>query len=243
MKARTVATAVATLLLSLTGVGNAVALPAARHGVPQVNGAQLRSALLPPSGFGDGFVMNSTLDTGRRLLHQRTVDFPHRMSCADFETSVIVSGWGNTAGADSEVDNQNWTSQYPTTVAFVDQEVFQFGNDDAAVSFLKQAQAKYRSCTSFTTPNPGDTIPGGGTLTFNLDSIGWTSVSGARAFYAIQNYAPTEFPGAYTLYVDVLWAVSGPDVYRFWEISGINDVPSPTMTQLLHRVQGLYRGR
>jgi hypothetical protein len=242
MKARTVATAVATLLLSLTGIGNAVATPAGGHGVAQVNGAQLRAAMLLPSAFGDGFTMRSTLDTGHRLLHQRATRFPHSMSCENFELGVFDSGFGNTAGADSQIDNQNWPSQYPTTVMYADQEVFQFGNDNAAVSLIKQAQAKYQSCRSFTSPNPGDTVPGGGTLTYELNSTGWTSVAGVRAFYAILTYAATESP-ALTFYVDVMWAVSGADAYQLYEISGINDVPYSTMTQMVHRVQGLYRGR
>lgn len=244
MRAKVLATVTTVALLSLYSAGQAVAVPAHGHphpkAAPQVNGAQLEHALLPVSAFGDGYSIGTTLDSGRKLVHQKPAVFVSKKSCSDFEMTTTVSGWGNTAGATDEFSNANAVAQYPTAVFFGWQTVVQFASDGPATSFFKAAQAKYRSCTEFTTPNPGDTVPGGGNLNVSLDTVNWTSVAGARAFATSELVALSESPGQQSLYLDVLFALSGTNVYEFWEVSGINDVPYPPMTQLIHRVQALY---
>lgn len=244
MGARVLAIAAAVALLSICATSQAFAWPVRGHPrpkpPPQVNGAQLENALLPASAFGDGYSIGTTLDSGHKLLHQKPTVYVSRKSCSDFEMTTTVSGFGNTAGATDEFSNANALSQYPTAVFFGWQTVVQFASDDPATSFFKAAQAKYRSCTEFTTPNPSDTVPGGGNLNISLDTVSWTSVAGARAFATSELVALSESPGQQNLYLDVLFALSGTNVYEFWEVSGINDVPYPPMTQLIHRVQALY---
>ncbi|HLK01507.1 MAG TPA: hypothetical protein VKU39_16600 [Streptosporangiaceae bacterium] len=244
MRATVLAIVAAVALLSLSATSQALAGPVRGHPrpkpPPQVNGAQLKNALLPASAFGDGYSIGATLDSGRKLVRQKATVFVPRMSCSDFEMTTTVSGFGNTAGATEEFSNANALSQYPTAVFFGWQTVVQFASDGPATWFFKAAQAKYRSCTEFTTPNPGDTVPGGGNLNISLDTVNWTSVAGARAFATSESVALSESPGMRKLYLDVLFALSGTNVYEFWEVSGINDVPYPPMTQLVHRVQALY---
>jgi hypothetical protein len=59
------------------------------------------------------------------------------------------------------------------------------------------------------------------------------------AFQVVQDAAFSEESGV-TVYMNVLYAVSGNDVYHFWDLSATNDEAWPNlMSQLIHNVQQL----
>ena len=119
--------------------------------------------------------------------------------------------------------------------------MLQFATTQTAATYFNQADAKYAACREFTELNPGDTRPGGGTYQVNVLVVTKTTVRGDRGFAITQQIAESERPGV-TVYIDVLYVISGANVYSLWDVSSTNDEPSPTvMGSLIHRIQGLYR--
>lgn len=250
-KLRSIAAAAAVAALSLGGLSVAVAGSATAQPLghpkkhkpkppPQVTGSRLRTALLPAAAFGDGFTGGDIVSTGGRLLPTRARYHVPSMSCSDFEDFAILGGFGDTAGALADDFNASPFGSYPNTVLYGIQWVNQFASPQAATTFFNQAAAKYGSCSSFTEPNPGDTSPGGGTLQVTNMSVSKTAVSGNHAFTVTQQSALSEAPG-FSFYNNVLVVVSGTNVYQFWNLSGTNDEPSPTlMAQFIRQTQKLY---
>jgi hypothetical protein len=236
VKSRLLATVVTvTAVLCLATAGQAAARPASS----QVNGVQLQSGLLPASAFGGDDTIQASLNTGHKLKSVHVTTPVSRLTCDDFEQNYIVAGLGNTAGATQDVRNPDWVGQWPFTFIGLEQTVLQFPSSGAAASFFGQAHAKYAACTSYTSPNTGDVVPGGGSFDLNLVSLSSTHVAGHTAFGAVLTSAFSETPGE-TYYVDVQFALAGDDVYEIWQFSGASD-QSPLMGQLIGRVQALYR--
>jgi hypothetical protein len=228
--------------LSAASAGQAVARtyqPA--KAPPQVSGAKLLVALLPASEFGNTFFIKGWRYTARMLPPNRHPVSVKRLSCTSFENSAIISGFGNTAGATDEFANTNPWSAYPETNFYGYQTVLQFASDRAAASFYAQARAKYAACRSYTVPNPGDGVPGGGSYLANLLSVISARVGHDRGFAAVETIALSERPGV-TLFLDVTYATAGTNVYEMWQISGTND-QTTLMTGLISRVQRLYPRR
>ncbi len=247
MKFKTVAVAVATAVLSFGAVG-----PAAAHSLgqmnehayaspPQINGSRLQAGLLPESAFGDAFTFEQSLNSGSKLQTTHASRHVPTMSCEAFEDNEYVSFLGETAGATEEYVNTDWRATWPFAIYLADQDVVQFATDQAATTYFGQAYAKYVACRSFSVPNPGDTAPGGGSYVVGSTSTSTTTVGGHHAFLATELWSPSEASGRF-LHIDVLFVVSGTNVYNLWEVAGTNDEPSPTlMSDLIHRVQSLYR--
>jgi hypothetical protein len=207
---------------------------------PQIAGSRLKSALLPASAFGDGFTGASAVNTGGRLLSSHARHHIPSMSCSDFEDFGYLGGFGDTAGALADDYNASPWGSYPNTVLYGIQWVNQFATPQAAATFFNQAIAKYRACSSFTEPNPGDTSPGGGTLQVTNMSMSKTTVSGNHGFTLTQQSALSEAPG-FSFYDNLLVVVSGTNVYQFWDLSGTNDEPSPAlMAKFIKQAQRLY---
>ena len=95
-----------------------------------------------------------------------------------------------------------------------------------AATYFNPADAKYASCREFSELNPGDTRPGGGTYQVNVLGVTKTTVRGARGFAVTQQIAESENPGV-TVFIDVLYVISGADVYSLWDVSSTNDEPFP----------------
>jgi hypothetical protein len=249
MKFRTVmltVTAAAAAAVSFAGAGSASAqtlghsvqrMPAS---VTQVSGSRLAQGLLPGSAFDSGLTNSGSANTGGRLLSTRIRQTPGSLSCGTFANINYDSGWGNTAGTFVSYQNPNWEGEWPFTQYSLGEVVVQFASDHAASTFYSEAYSKFTGCKSFPVPNPSDATPGGGSYDVSDTSTWKTSVSGHQAFVNTELWAPNN-AGGDTDYVDNLYAVSGTDVYYLWEVSGTNDEPSPKlMTDLIHRVQGLY---
>lgn len=241
-----VATAVA---LSLAMAGSAAAgtaghTPAHRSArPPQVNGTRLATGLLPASAFGDGFTLGASLSTGRKMQPTRATKHVPTMSCAVFEGQVFFGVYGDTAGALALYVNPNAAAQFPEGIFYGYQVVVQFPATRAAATFFAQSRAKFAQCQSFSEPNPGDGAPGGGTFQVGSVSVAKTSVGGNPAFFVTQSIAMSENPGT-SWYRNILFVVSGANVYSLWQTRGVNDEPSPAvMTRLIHRIQKLYPRR
>ncbi len=233
MKSKIVTVVVATAALSFTSVGTATAHPLGVKPAPpaQVNGSQLKTAMLPPSAFGAGFTASITLNTGRKLLSTRAKDHPPSMSCSAFEGSPNISVFGNTAGAVVRYRNPDPRPTYPESIFGGEESVLQFAKAATATTFYNQAWAKYGACLSFTEllmigKHAVDTI-----------SVTKTTISGDRAFLVTQGVTVPRRQW----YVLFLYVVAGTNVYSLSDTSGSNDEPSITlMGDLIHRVQALY---
>lgn len=249
MKFRIIGAVAAAAALSFALAGSAAADqagPATVHRTarsPQVSGSRLQTGLLPPSAFGNGFTTGSSLNTGRKLQSTRATKHVSSISCKAFESTVFFGVFGDTAGALSMFVNPNAVAQFPDTIFYGYQAVDQFATTRAAGTFLAQSRAKFAHCQSFSEPNPGDGVPGGGTFRVGSVSVAKTSVSGYQGFVVTQSIAMSESPGV-SWYRNILFVASGTDVYSLWEVGGVNDEPSPAvMSRLIHRVRALYLHR
>jgi hypothetical protein len=243
MRFKTTAIVVAAAALSCAAAGPAMAQSLAplanHHSAPaQVTGSRLQKGLLPGSSFGTDFTISSRLNTGRKLMGTRAILHVSSMKCSAFEGFDYVSGFGNTAGALDQYDNPSPFAAYPNTVLYGFQDVVQFASTSAATNFYNASHSKYAACHSFTEPNPGDKSPSGGTYQVNTLSLSKITVNGYHAFVGSQTLAESEAPGI-TLYINVLIAVAGTNVYSLWDVSGTNDQPTP-MGKLIHQIQALY---
>jgi hypothetical protein len=241
MKIRIVAVVAAAAALSFAAVSSAAAQPlglASQHksaGSPQVNGLQLQAAMLPPSAFGADFTFTEALNSGAKPQSTRVKDHVPRMTCSAFEGRVYISGFGNTAGADVRYSNPNPAPTFPDTIFLGDEYALQFATAATAATFFNQARAKYAACGYLTAPFDGYTAD-----TDTL-SVAKTTISGDRAFLVSQ-YITVPLYFSRPFYLLFLYVVAGPDVYGLSDASGINDEPSPRlMTELIHRIQALYR--
>jgi hypothetical protein len=246
MKFRAAAVTVATVALSLAAAGSAAAQPlghASQHeyaSPPQLNGLQLRAALLPASAFGSNFTYLSGINSGAKLQTTHASRPVPGQSCEVYENDEYVSFLGDTAGAENQYMNTAWRASWPFAVYAVAQDVVQFATTAQAATYYGQAHAKYAQCLSFSVPNPGDDLPGGGTIVVSDVSVSKTTVAGHQAFAATELWAPSEATGR-TARVNVLFVLAGTNVYNLFESSGTNDQPSAAlMGDLIHRVQALY---
>jgi hypothetical protein len=217
-------------------VATAVPAGAAPPKTAQVSGNLLLYALIPDSAFGSSFTSHGSYSTGRKLLSTHARYNVATMSCSGFEGETRVGSYGDTAGAwDAFYDpNDDW----PAVVNGV-QAVNQFATNAEAMSFYLAARAKYEACTAFTEPNPTDHTPGGGTINVSATAVSKTLVGRNLAFQVIQESAWSEDSGD-QVFMNMLYVVSGDDVYHFWDDSGTNDEPWPAlMAKLIQNVQQL----
>lgn len=249
MKPRIITVVATAAALSLAIAGSAAAETAGHAPVhrtaraPQVTGSRLLTGLLSPSAFGDGFTIGASLSTGRKLQSTHATKHVPSMSCTVFEDRVFFGVFGDTAGALSMFVNPSAASQFPNTIFYGYQAVDQFTTARAAGTFFAQSRAKFAHCQTFTEPNPGDGVPGGGTFQGSSVSVAKTRVNGYQAFRVTQSIAMSETPGT-SWYRNILFVVSGTNVYSLWETGGVNDEPSPAiMSRLIRKIQRLYPPR
>jgi len=238
MKVKIVAVLAAAAALTFAAVSSAAAQPlgsANQHepaAVTQVNGLQLKTALLPISAFGRDEAPDGGLNSGPKLATTTIKLHVASLSCVNFEEDYNISKYGDTAAAWQRYYNSDWISQFPNSVADGIEFVRQFATDAAAATFYGQTRAKYVACQSFTEPVLNIT----GTVTST--SVANTKVSGDKAFVVTQ---PITAPHFYPVYYNWLFVLAGTNVYYFSDVAGTNDEPSTAlMTKLIHRVQALY---
>ncbi len=117
--------AVALAALAASGLLLAPAAQASSRPV-QVNGNQLKSALLPASAFGSGYQAGPSSGSGGTLFNLPAEDRISRMSCGTFEDLAGLGNFGQTAFASGYINNPNaFGGDYPNTVDNFDQSVDQ----------------------------------------------------------------------------------------------------------------------
>ena len=144
-------------------------------------------------------------------------------------------------GANLNFANTDPEADFPFSVLQGYEYVLQFTTASEATAWLKQDKAKFASCHSFTAPNRGDSVPGGGTIQVTNVSVQKATVNRNQAFRATEMVALSEAPNI--IYDEnVLLTASGTNVYGVWEFAGVNDnIPSGLVSKLIQKVQGLYR--
>ncbi len=228
--------AVALAVLATTGLLIAPAAQASSRSV-QVNGNQLRSALLPASAFGSVYQLGTSASSGGSLLRVPARGRISGLSCADFEDTPGVGTFGQTAYAWRIVANPSPLAGFPETRIYYAQAVVQFTSARAVASFLSQAYAKYAACGDFTQPVPSN-LHIGGLLESRVLSISRTSIGAYPAFRVAQSAELTKI--RISILLNTLAVVAGPDVFMIVSAGGTNvPVPASFMRALVSRVQQL----
>jgi hypothetical protein len=228
--------AVALAALGASGLLLAPAAQASSRPV-QVNGNQLKSALLPASAFGSGYQAGPSSGSGGTVFNLPALDRISRMSCGTFEDLTGLGNFGQTAFASGYINNPNaFGGDYPNTVDNFIQSVDQFASAKAASSYYGQAYAKYAKCKDFTESLPEDPNPGGGSSETTVQSFSKTSVGKYRAFQVGQINDDSESTGI-DIYLNTLVAVAGTDVFYIMSIAFTNDpISTAVMHELISRV-------
>lgn len=230
--------AVALAVLAAAGLAFAPAAQASSRSV-QVNGNQLKSALLPASDFGSGYESGPAASSGSSLSHLPATDHVSSMSCGTFEAVAGLGSFGQTAFAFSFVNNPNPWAAYPNTEFNYQQSVDQFASARAASSYYAQAYAKYAKCRDFTESVPDDSVPGGGSMETTVQSISKTRVGKYQAFQVGQASDLSENTGI-SIQLNTLVTVAGTDIFAMVSIGGTNDpISTAVMRELISRVQKL----
>ena len=230
---------VASAALVTAGFLLAPAAQASSRAPVQVNGNQLKSALLPASSFGSGFQLEFSIGSGKWLWHLPARNHVSSMSCGNFESGAGLGLFGETATALSYSNNQNPWPSYPNTEFYYAQSVYQFASTKAATTYYNQARTKYGKCQDFTESVPGDSVPGGGTLETTTQSISEASVGKYQAFEVGQISDLSDSPGV-TIQLNTLVTVESTDVFTMISVGGTNDqVPANLMLKLINRVKNL----
>ena len=149
------AAVVVALPLASVGCSSAKATPVvgtsagatAQVGAPskQLTGTQLAGALLAaadvPADFGTD--SGSAVDSGGALTSAAAKYKPAGMSCTDLLDDIGKAGFGESAMASAEMENDD-------SGELLDQDVYQFPSATDANVFFTSLQAKWNSCGTFT---------------------------------------------------------------------------------------------
>jgi hypothetical protein len=216
--------------IALTAAACMLLAPAAMassHGPVQVTGKQLKSALIPASGFLPGYVTIFAGNSGGRLEHGATRFVPP-MNCFIFWNSIgIDKGYGETAFADEIAASKSGAAIAEETFT---QAVYQFASTRGAASLYGQISAKYRSCRSVSVRDTQ-----GGTLRLIVHSRSSQRVGGHQSLLLIEYLTDSKIPGPSTV-TWALWTLDGTDVYMVSSELLNLDVPAPTLSSLTLRL-------
>jgi hypothetical protein len=247
MKSKMLAVVAIAAGVSLTACGTTTSASLSDHtakNVPggQVTGAQLYSAMLPPSAFGAYMKDAGGLadaNTGKKLMSSHSSEQVSTTSCSTFETDSLNPAFGKTAQAQEGSYNSKPSPLLPTTPFVAFQFVSQFASAQAATTFYNQAHAKFKACTAFTWPAAETNYPERGDLRVTTQSMSDTTVSNYPAFSLSQLTVYTKKPNPSI--INTLVTVAGANVYLIYVINITQDEPShAVMSQLISRVQKLY---
>lgn len=209
------------------------------HKVIQVNGNQLKSALLPATTFGSDYATGLTITTGNSLWHSRATENISTTSCGNFEDGLGLGLFGETGAALSWSFNPNPWPAYPNSEFYYFQSVEQFPSVKAAASYFSQARAKYAKCMDFTESVPATSDPLSGGMETDTQSVSNTSVGKYQSFAVGQSSDLSQYPGI-TTDLNTLVTLDGTDVFAIFSQAGTNDaIPAPMMQKLITQVQKL----
>jgi hypothetical protein len=226
MKLRT--TAVAAVSVAALSLGTATTASA---GTVQVDGTQLKAALLPLSDFPPGYAVSDAVDSGGRLEAAPAKYTVATMSCSSWEQEFSRQGFGETAVANDSVGP---SSLNLAEVTGYGQLVYQFRTASAASSFFSRTRAIGGRCGSFSAHR------GEVNVTVKIRVVTAPPVRGHTAFWIDQTISASSISGQ----ADVLMTDVGTDVYGL-ESVGVGTAPpsSPSparlIVKLIARVQAL----
>jgi hypothetical protein len=239
MKSAFIAVAIAgALSLALTGTASASALGHPKHhpkpkpkAVTQLTGKQLAKALLPGSAFGIGDTTTGEQDTGSHLVS--TAGNVSAFPCGDIILGLPLAG--QTAVALNTVDSDGSLGGA--------QSISQFASNQAAWTFFGQLEAKFNSCVTFSTSDPGTAQTGPIGLSFDLQNVSGTKVGSDYAFAVTDVVELSDSFGDVTESFNATVVSNGRDIYQIWEINQANSpVPDSLLNSLMSRTQALYKG-
>ena len=227
MSFRAKASAMAVIVAACILLAPTAMAAGASRGPVQVTGKQLKSALIPASGFLPGYVTIFAGNSGGRLEHGAT-RFVAPMNCFIFWNSIgIDNGYGETAFADEMAASKSGTAIAEETFT---QAVYQFASARGAASLYGQISAKYRSCRSVSVRDTQ-----GGTLRLTVHSRSSQRVGGHQSLLLIEYLTDSKIPGPSTV-TWALWTLDGTDVYMVSSELLNLDVPAPTLSSLTLRL-------
>lgn len=250
MKSKMLAAVAVAAGLSLAACGSATSASLSDHTaknvpVKQLTGAQLQSALLPPTAWGKTMKDALRVNTGKNLKSPHTVDRIATTSCSLFELDnlnpaygKLTPAYGKTAQAQEGSYNTKPTPLLPTTPFAAFQYVSQFASVQAADTFYNQSYAKFKACKSFTWPAAETNYPKYGDLHLTTQNWWDTTVGNYPAFALSQLSVYSKQPHPFI--INTLVTVAGADVYLIYILNIGNVQPShAVMSQLISRVQRL----
>jgi len=221
-------TAVAAISVAALSLGTATT---ANAGTVQVDGTQLKAALLPLSDFPPGYAVSNAADSGGRLEAAPAKYNLATMSCSSWEQEFGRQGFGETAVAIGSVSP---SSPNLTEITGYGQLVYQFRTAGAASSFFSRTRALGGRCGSFS-ENRGEV-----NVTVKIRVVSAPPVGGHAAFWIDQRFSASSISGE----VNALITDEGTDVYGL-EGVGVGTAPpsSPSparrIVKLFARVQAL----
>jgi hypothetical protein len=231
MSYRASAALLGAVLVAGAGIAAAPTALASAPGTVQVAGTQLKSALLPPSAFGRGYVGILEQDSGPALVP----GYPGKgsMSCSAYSIllgeSYLPGGPGPGFGATAHATYLAWGNS--TTHRSYRQAVYQFASSGAAASLYAQAYARFSGCRLFALSGVG----------FTLRSESKTQVDGQQTF---QVAGTIVYPDASAYDTDMLFSADGRDVFVLNAVarpgsSRASATPAAFLARLITRVQAL----
>lgn len=226
MKLRT--TTVVAVSVAALSLGTATA---ANAGTVQVDGAVLKTALLPASDFPRGYTVSGVIDSGGRLETAPAKYNPATMSCSSWEQEFGKQGFGETAMANDSVGP---SSSSLTKITGYSQLVYQFKTSSAASSLFSGTRAIGSRCRSFTESQGGEHI------TVKIRVVTAPSVDGHAAFWIDETASDSGVSGqADALMTDVGTDVYGLETVGFGTAPPSSPSPAKLTVKLIARVQAL----
>jgi len=213
-------------VLAATAAAVVLLAPASLASTP-VTGKQLKSALIPASGFLPGYHTIFQNNSGGKAEHGATRRIPP-MNCFIFWASIGVDpGYGETAFADEMAGSGS--NPVPVAELFF-QAVYQFATSRGATSLYNQISAKYQACRNTRFP---DTM--GGTLIHQVHARHTENVGGHHALLLTEYLADTKIPGPPTV-TYALWTLDGTSVYMVSSQPFNVSMPQPSLASLTLRL-------
>jgi hypothetical protein len=209
------------------------AIPASAATAAQLTGTQLKSGLLPASGFPAGYVISNVSDSGSHLQSSRARYNLATMTCTAWQhDGGGYAAFGATASATDLA-----VPAHASTAGPFEQDAVQFATASAASGYFSDLRAILFRCRTYSQREDGKTV------TTTIRVIAAPPVHGHPAFWADTTYVPAGQPIGPD--ADFLYTTAGADVVDVIDLGGAGNSPASPATpvllgKLLTRVLALY---
>ena len=203
----------------------------------QFTGAQLESALLPATDFGQDAAAASRFSSGRQLLDKPAVEQVATMSC---ETLLRAFGASSALGQTAYTGELVAFTSGPAVAMTYAQFVIQFARPSAAAALYTQLTATYARCVSFTARS---TVVNHIQLSETVRSVSRMLAGGHQAVAIIVSetaYVPGGEGRSVTKPSDLIITADGVDVLSVGRASpGSPQAPAALLVKLIASVKAL----